>query len=329
MKKLKFKFISSGRYLPQKVVTAKEMASLTQVDEEWILKKTGVQTRYVAEGENQAQMGAKAVLAALKNSSVKVEDIDLLISASGTPDQPIPHNSALIHKELNFPSSVVAIDVGATCLSFVQALQVAASFLTTEVYRHIIIVSSEKPSVGLNLAEPESAALFGDGAVAFILSRSENEEGFMFSEFETHNEFVHATEIPAGGTRLHPKDVGSSESSQFLFSMDGAKVFKVTSKLFPSFFERNLQKHRLSLDQFTYIVPHQASLLGLRLMQQKLEIPEEKFVINIQRYGNLVGASIPMALHDLLEEKRLREGDQVLILATAAGLTFGMVGLQL
>ncbi len=329
MKKLKFKFISSGRYLPQKVITAKEMASLTGVDEDWILKKTGVQTRYVAEGENQAQMGAKAVMAALKNSTLKVEEIDLLISASGTPDQPIPHNSALIHNELNFPPSVAAIDVGATCLSFVQALQVAASFLTTEVYRNIIIVSSEKPSVGLNLKEPESAALFGDGAVAFILTRSVNDEGFMFSEFETHNEFVHATEIPAGGTRLHPKDVATSDDSKFLFSMDGAKVFKVTSKLFPSFYEKNLNKHRLSLDQFNFIVPHQASLLGLRLMQQKLEIPEEKFVINIQRYGNLVGASIPMALHDLLEAKRLKEGDQVLILATAAGLTFGMVGLQL
>ena len=329
MSLLRFKIQASGSYLPARAVSAKEMEQYLAVDERWILKKTGVENRYFSDDENQAVMAAKAINKALETSPIPLEEIDLLISASGTPDQPIPHNSALIHKELNLPASITPLDVNATCLSFVQALKVAASLLETKTYKNIIIVSSERPSVGLNYDSPESAALLGDGAVAFIISQSEDEQGAMFTEFETYSEFVHATEIAAGGTRLHPNKMDSNESKKYLFDMNGTKVFKVTSKLFPGFYSKNMSKHDVHISDFKYIIPHQASMMGLRLMQKKLEFPEEKFYINLQKYGNLVAGSIPMALHELIESKSLKENDKVLLLATAAGLTFGMMGIQL
>lgn len=327
--KCPFRIVSSGSYLPQTKITAKELSLTLNVSESWILKSTGVETRYFAGTESIASMAAKAIENAMKKSGLKYEDIDLLIAASGTPDQPIPHNSALIHHELKLPKNITPFDVNGTCLSFSHALMVAAGFLNAKLYKNIIVVSSEKPSVGLNNACPESAALFGDGAVAFIITSSDKDQGLMFSDFETYNEGVHLTQIQAGGTRFHPKDMDSLNSEHFLFKMEGQKIYKLASLYLQSFLKESLTNSNSELSDFKIIVPHQASLLALNIMQSKLGIPKEKFYINVNRYGNLVAASIPMSLHELMENKTIVEGDQVLLLSTAAGLTLGCMGIKL
>ncbi len=327
--KCRFKIVSSGSYLPNKKVTNDEIQARMNVSSEWILKSTGVETRYYAENETIASMAAKAITKAMAKSGLSYNEIDLMIAAGGTPDQPIPHNSALIHQELNLPSNITPMDINGTCLSFVHALQVASSLLQTKIYRNIIIVSSEKPSVGLNYNWPESAALFGDGAVAFIVSESSSDQGILFSDFETHSDGVHLAEIPAGGTRQHPKDVSESDGESFLFKMEGQQIYKLASVYLPDFFKKSLEKNNYTLDDFKMVVPHQASLMALSLMRNKLNISPEKFYINVHKYGNLVAASVAMSLHELLEEKKLVKGDQFLFLSTAAGLTLGNMGIKL
>ena len=327
--KLRFQVLSTASYLPQRVVKASELQEKMVVDTNWITKKTGVETRYFAEDETIAQMAAKAVKKAVEKSNLDYSDIDLLIAAGGTPDQPIPHNSGLIHHELKLPTSVTAFDVDATCLSFVQALLVASSMFEAKLYKKIVIVSSEKPSVGLNYASPESASLLGDGAVAFVLSATDEDKGIIFSKFKTYSESIHLTEIPAGGTRLHPSKVSKEDEHKYLFKMDGRKIFKEASNHFPKFFHSTLEHYGHNKDDFAQFIPHQASLMALKLICKKFDIPEEKLFINIHKYGNLVGASIPMAWHEALEQEAVKEGDKMLLLATAAGLTLGLVGIQL
>ena len=329
MSLIKFEILSSGSYLPSQKVGVEELAKKTNKSVEWIMGKSGVETRYFAGDESLASMGAKAVNKALENCSFSLNEIDLLIAAGGTPDQPIPHNSALIHKELSFPSHITPLDVDATCLSFVQALKIAAGLIHSGLNKNVIIVSSEKSSVGLNYDEPESSTLLGDGAVAFIIGKTDKEKGLIFSEFETYNEGVHLAEITGGGTRFHTSTFRDTQCSDFLFKMNGHKIYKMASQYLPNFFNNGLSKNGLKLEDIDYVVPHQASLMGLRLMCKKLEIPEEKFHINIEKYGNLVGASVPMTLHELLEMEKLKKGDKALLLCSAAGLTLGMMGLQL
>jgi 3-oxoacyl-[acyl-carrier-protein] synthase-3 len=326
---LKFKILSSGAYLPKRCVTSAELQERMSVSQKWIEEKTGVVTRYHAEDESIASMASKAVTIAMARTNLTYKDIDLIIAAGGTPDQPIPHNSGLIHKELDLPSTVTAFDVNATCLSFVQALKVSAAFLSTGTYRKIIIVSSEKPSVGLDYESPESAALLGDGAVAFVLESTEEDKGILFSEFTTHSDAIHLTEIPAGGTRVHPKYIKKGEEQQLLFNMDGKAIFKKTSQLFPSFVKETMKKHDFKMEEFQQFIPHQASMLGLKIMEKKLNLPKGKLFVNIQKYGNLVGASIPMGIHEAMKENKIIEGDKFLILATAAGLTLGICAVKI
>lgn len=327
--KCAFKIVGSGYYLPPKKVTAEEVSQKSGVSIEWLRNSAGVETRYHAENETIASMAAKAIKNAMAKANLKFEDIDLLIAAGGTPDQPIPHNSALIHEELKLPKNVTPFDVNGTCLSFVHALQVAGSFLQAGLYKNIIIVSSEKPSVGLNYKWPESAALFGDGAVAFVLSQTNEKKGLLFSQYETYSDAVHLAEIPAGGTRVHPKEISDMNDERFLFKMEGQQIYKAASLYLPAFLENCMQKNQMSFDDFKMVVPHQASVLALSLMRKKLNIPAEKFHINVQKYGNLVAASIPMSLHELMESKALVDGDKALLLSTAAGLTIGAMGIQL
>lgn len=324
-----FRIEASGCYLPPKKVTALDISIKTGTTVEWLLKSAGVETRYYAEDETIASMAAKAIKNAMEKSQLSYDDIDLLIAAGGSPDQPIPHNSALIHHELKLPKHITPFDVNGTCLSFVHAIQVAASFLQSGLYKNIIIVSSEKPSAGLNYKWPESASLFGDGAVAFILSPTKEKKGLLFSSYETYSEAAHLAEIPAGGTRVHPRDIRDPDSDQFLFKMEGQQIYKAASLYLPAFFDGCLKKNQVSIEDFKMVIPHQASVLALNLMRNKLQIPPEKFHINVNRYGNLVAASIPLSLHELLENKDVNPGDKVLFLATAAGLTIGTMGIQL
>lgn len=327
--KCSFKIVSSGSYLPPKKVTVEEVSQKSGVSIEWLRNSAGVETRYHAENETIASMAAKAIKNAMAKTDLKFEDINLLIAAGGTPDQPIPHNSALIHEELKLPKNITPFDVNGTCLSFVHALQVAASFLQAGLYKNIIIVSSEKPSVGLNYKWPESAALFGDGAVAFILSQTDEKKGLLFSQYETYSEAVHLAEIPAGGTRIHPNEISDGNDERFLFKMEGQQIYKVASQYLPSFLENCLTDNKMQIEDFKMVVPHQASVLALTLMRKKLKIPVEKFHINVHKYGNLVAASIPMCLHELMENKVIVEDDSVLLLSTAAGLTIGALGIKI
>lgn len=325
MRKRKIKITSVGKYLPNYIITSEKIDQLLQVPEGWTAKKSGVRKRHYAAEETASEMGAKAVHAALEKANMDIDEMDCIVCASGTMEQPIPCTAALIHEKLSPEVPIPAFDINSTCLSFVTALDVISHLIDKGSYQKVIIVSSEISSVGLNKQQKESYVLFGDGAAACIIERANEGErsAIRSSQMETYSEGAHLTEIRGGGTKHHPNQ--HSVKEDYLFDMAGRKVYKMSAKVINLFVEKLLAKAQVSLDGLAAVVPHQASGMALRLMRKKLNIPSSRFINVIENYGNTIAASIPLALCDAIENGRIRRGDTIMLLGTSAGLSVGGV----
>lgn len=325
----KMKIISSGTYIPEKVVTSEELDKKLGLRSGWVEKKSGVRKRHYVTDETSSYMGARAVKSALEDSNLELKDIDCIISASGTYQQAIPCTAALIHEELQkmgYPyMTIPAFDINSTCLSFVTALDTASALIETGRFNRIVIVSSDIASVGLNWEQKESSILFGDSAVAVIIEQTNNSLGLISSHIQTYSEGAHLTEIRGGGTGLHPRVHSEKTKNDFLFDMDGRKVFRLSSKVINGFMDDLLDKSGLSMDDINMVVPHQASGMAMRILRGKLGIPEDRFMNIIEDYGNNIAASIPLALHMGIQSGKIKRGDKVMLLGTSAGLSIGSV----
>ena len=323
MRELRLRIAGMGRYLPERVVTSDEVAERCDLPPGWIEEHSGVrERRWAAPGERASEMGARAARSALENAGVALEEVDLVINASGTTEQVIPDGGPLLQRELGL-TRVPCHTVHATCLSFLTALELAASHLELERYRRVLVVSSEITSCALNFAEPESSVLFGDAAVAAVLVRAADDEPSRLHalRFETYSDGADLTTVRGGGTRHHPNDPATRREDN-LFHMAGPEVLKLGLKLMPPFLDRLLSDVDFGPDELALVVPHQTSLAGLRA-HRRLGFEDERVAVTLDRYGNCVAASMPLTLHDALEAGRLVRGDKVLLLGTGAGLSFG------
>ncbi|MBN2983694.1 MULTISPECIES: beta-ketoacyl-ACP synthase III [Cohnella] len=318
--------LGTGKYLPQTCVTSEEMDARLGVKPGWTLKKTNVAKRYFAGEETASRMGAKAAAAALEAAGLSFRDIDCLVCTSGTSEQPIPCTAALIQYEMGHGrSGTPAFDINSTCLSFVAGLDVVSYMIEAGRYRNVLLVSSEISSAGLNWDQKESAALFGDGAVAVVVGRAA--EGgtsrIVHAAMETYADGARLSEIRGGGSRLHALKQADASAGDYLFDMDGPAIFRMTSKLMPPFVERFMAAAGTRLQDMKLIVPHQGSAMAVRLLSRKLGIADEQLMSITAEHGNTIAASIPMGLHEAIAQKRIRRGDRVLLLGTSAGLSLG------
>lgn len=319
------KIIGTGIYIPQRCITSQELASKIQIDEE-IIQKMGMKTRYYANNTERASyMGAQAAENALKDAQLTLNDIDLLICASGTMEMPIPCTAALIHKELQPSQPLPAFDINSTCLSFLTALDTISYLIEAKRYRNVLIVSSEIASVGLNYDDPESASLFGDGAAAVIVSQRENNESscIVASRMNTYSAAWNHCMIPGGGTGYPPEKWTPGNNEMFQFHMNGKKTFKLVLQVLPLFIEQLFAIGNTAMDEMDFIIPHQASLSAINLLQKKLNIKPERMINIVEDYGNMIAASIPMALHQAIKTCKLCRGSRVLLLGTSAGISIG------
>lgn len=323
------KIVGMGVYLPATRVDNSSICGELGVTAEWIERVTGVKERRRASGETSAFMAAEATRIALKDADVELEDVDLFIGASTGPQQMVPCTAALLQKELNAPEGQSGcFDVAATCLSFMVALRIAALHLNANLCRCIVIASSELTSLSLNPQQPESAALFGDAAVAAVIRRSGIGETSLIghSAFSTFSGGAHLTEIRGGGTYRHPNDPATVRTDN-MFSMDGQSVLKMALQFMPPFFESFLKDANTIRADYDLIVPHQASVRGLRLMSAALGLERTRIFSNLSNRGNCIAASIPLALAESRGAGKLTRGQRVLLLGTGAGLTFGALDL--
>lgn len=320
------KIAGLGRYLPSRIVPNAEVEALCGLPAGWIEQRTGVKERRWAAAETHAHMAAAAAREAVANAGLSLADIDLIINASGTQEQSIPDGGPLLQAELGLAESgVPCFSVHATCLSFLMALDVAASLLAAGRYRHILIASAEIASVGLNFAEPESASLLGDAAAAAVVTRTPPGEpsALHARHFETYSRGAHLAEVRGGGSRHHPNHPNTTPADN-LFHMHGPQLLKLTHRYSQNFLEKLRPGLSRSLGEIDWVVPHQASMLGLRLMSH-FGWPFERVLVTLDRLGNSVAASIPVTLYQAVQEGRIARGSQVLLVGTGAGLSLGGV----
>ncbi|MED4582750.1 beta-ketoacyl-ACP synthase III [Brevibacillus choshinensis] len=322
----KVKILGTGKYLPDRQVTAEELERKLGLPAGWVVKKSGVQVRHFVTNETSAQMGAIAAQRALDEAGLVFSDIECLVCASGTSQQEIPCTAALIQEEMNqSKSGVPCFDINSTCLSFVTALDVLSWSLAMGCYQRILIVSTEISSVGLNWGHKESCVLFGDGAAAVVISRTPQDETsrILASRMQTFSDGAHYSEIRGGGTLIHPSEYANGREADFQFDMDGRKIFRLTSQLITGFVDQLLDTASVKKQDIGLVVPHQASGMAMRIMGNKLGFANSQMMNIIVNHGNVIAASIPMALHEAIVQEKVRRGDFLLLLGTSAGLSLG------
>lgn len=318
------KIAGLGHYLPGRIVSNQEIETRCGLPPGWVETRTGVRQRRWVNDETNSFMAAQAATEAIAAAGLTPDDIDLMINASGTQEQAIPDGGPLLQKELGLgESGIPCFTIHATCLSFLVGLNIAGGLLVTRQYRHILITSAEIASCGLNFKQPESAALLGDAAAAAVLTLATNSEPSCFHafHFETYGHGAPLTVINGGGTRKHPNHPQTLPEDN-LFSMEGPRLLKLVHKYGRSFLERLRPGLSEGLGSIKLVVPHQASILGLRLLRH-YGWPDEQIMITLDRFGNCVAASLPLTLYQAAQQGRLKRGDEVLLVGSGAGLSMG------
>ncbi len=323
------KITGIGSYLPRNKVLSTELDLQLNLPQGTVQKKSGLISRHFASpDETTSYMGAQAALIAVQKANIQLTDIDVIISACGVYEQPIPCTAALIQKQLGLEQSGTAcFDVNSTCLSFISALDIASYLIEGGRFKRALIVSSDIASAGLNWQDMETCTIFGDGAAACVLEKSNGTNRILSSHHETHSIGSTFCQIEAGGTRLPPKNP-LLRIEQSLFYMEGKKVFKLASKLLDNLMDNLFSKAKLNLSDIDWFIPHQASQLAMHHVQKRLNIPTEKFVSIYPYHGNQIAASIPTALYTLINSQQLQRGQLVLLMGTGAGLAAGGIILE-
>ncbi len=322
-----------GRYLPERLLDNEALSALAGRDYRALGARNGVKTRHFAApaaGESAPEMGARAAQAALAQAGCDLSDIDLILSASGTSHQFIPDQAVFIQRALGGGrSGISCFSVHTSCLSFLTGLDIAASHLAAGRYRRILLVTSELASVGLNLQDPESGPLFGDGAAAAVLGRPAPEDprspgaGLHRCRFETYGDDADLTGVPGSGTHLPANDPSTPREAS-VFRMSGRGLLRRALQHIPPFLSSFYPELLRGEDDGAAYILHQASRAGFQLVES-LGLPEDRVVRTLREYGNCVAASLPLTLMKAVETGVLRRGQRAALMGTAAGVTYGGV----
>lgn len=313
--------IGTGSYVPQRVVTNDELSAIVETSDEWISTRTGISERRISLGENTSDLAAKAALDALKNAKLVAKDIELIIVATTSPDSFVP-STACIVQELIGASNAVCFDISAACTGFIFALNTAAQYIKTGEYKTALVVGSEVLSKIMNWEDRNTCVLFGDGAGAAVLKAGE--EGiiktYIASDGVKGREFLHCF-----ASQVKNPFMNNSVDTADKINMNGKEVFKFAVRVMANSIEKVLDDSQNSIEDIDYIVPHQANIRIIDFVAKKLKIDKDKFFINLNKYGNTSGASIPLALDEMNKKGLLKKGSKVIFVGFGGGLTWGSV----
>lgn len=305
-----------GGYLPEKILTNTELASMVETSDEWIRERTGIQERHIAaEGETTADMAVKAAVHALKNAGLEAGEIDLIVLATATPDYTFPATATIVQERLGVRQGA-AFDVHAVCSGFVYALATADNFLARGQAKTALVIGSETFSRILDWEDRSTCVLFGDGAGALVMTAEDpqSERGVMQTYIRSDGRYRDLLYVDGGPSTT--KTVGH-------LRMSGNQVFRHAVGKISESIEHVMQDAGLTADDIDWFVPHQANQRILDSVAKKLKIPEGRVVSTVARHGNTSAASIPLAMSEAFEDGRIQPGDNVLIEALGGGFTWG------
>jgi 3-oxoacyl-[acyl-carrier-protein] synthase-3 len=325
------KLIGTGHYVPDNVVTNDDLAQIMDTNDAWIQERTGIkERRWVVSGseDSTSSMGTAAARMAIKNAGLTPDDIDFIIFATLSPDYYFPGPGVQVQQNLGI-KEVGALDVRNQCSGFIYGLSVADQFIKTGMYKNILVIGSELHSGGLDKTTRGRGVtvIFGDGAGAVVLQRTENkEEGILTTHL--HSEGQHAKELALlSPNTAHWVDAmiaqADPEDLSYYPHMNGNFVFKHAVTRFQEVIQEALEATNLEVKDIDLLIPHQANLRISQYIQAKLELSDERVYNNIMRYGNTTAASIPIALSEAVQEGKLKSGDLLCLAAFGSGFTWG------
>ncbi len=325
--KIRSRIMGTGAYLPERIMTNADLEKIVETTDAWITERTGIRERRIAaDHEFTSDMGAKAAQQALTMAGVSADEVDLIIVSTFTPDTIFPSTACRIQHAIG-AKKAGAFDLQAACSGFLYSLVVADQFLISGLYRNILVIGSEKISSVLNWNDRNTCVLFGDGAGAVLLQATEQGRGLIVSDLRSDGGETEILTIPASGCRLPVTQQILDQKSNCLF-MAGKEVFKKAVTAMGSSMGHCLKSSGIESQEIKWVVPHQANLRIIDALVQRLDLPREQVYVNLDRFGNMSAACIPVALHELNVAGKLERGDLVLMTAFGGGLTWASAILE-
>ena len=317
------KISALGTYVPPRLLTNADLEKLVDTNDEWIMSRVGIKERHIADkGVGTSDLAAEAARQALTQRGIDASELDAIIVATVTPDMMFPATACLVQHKIGAPKAW-GFDLSAGCSQFVYALQVGAQFVQTGAHKKVMVIGADVMSSIIDYTDRATCVLFGDGAGAVILEPSEDDSlGLIDFLHEVDGSGGDFLSMPAGGS-LNPSSHETVNKKMHYVHQDGAAVFKFAVRKMAEFSVETLKRNNLTGDDIDLMIPHQANLRIISATADRLKLPPEKVVINIDRYGNTTGATIPLAMQSAIEDGRLKKGSLVLLVAVGAGFTTG------
>jgi len=310
----------TGSYVPKRVLSNADLERMVATSDAWIVERTGIRERRIAApGEACSDLGTAAAERALEAAGVAAADVDMVLVATCTGDYPLPSTACLVQHRLG-AARAAACDLSAACCGFIYALAVGEAYVKTGA-RHVLVIGAEVMSLLTDWTDRNTCVLFGDGAGAVVLSPADDGRGILSAHLHSDGSLWDLICVPGGGSRMPPSEKMLAEGLQYL-KMKGNETFKVAVKTLEEGAREALSANNLSVEDLALYVPHQANIRIIKAVANRLGLPMEKVVLNLDRYGNTSAASIPLALDEAVRAGRVKPGDALLMEAFGAGLTW-------
>ncbi|HKJ38322.1 MAG TPA: beta-ketoacyl-ACP synthase III [Anaerolineales bacterium] len=311
-----------GMSVPDRVMTNDDLSKLVDTNDAWIRDRTGIGERHIAgENESTATLAVSASFNALKVANLRPTDIDLIICSSSSPEYIFPATACLVQDQLG-ATKAGAFDLLAACSGFIYATNMAAQAIRSGSIKNALVIGSETLSRFVNWQDRNTCILFGDGAGAFVLQASEKPGGVYTAVMHSDGSGGDLLTLQGGGSK-HPATEATIQQGKHFIEMDGKEVFRFATRVMAQATREALDAAGMSLDEVDWIVPHQANIRIIEAAARGLKMPMDKFIVNLERYGNTSTASIPIAAVEAVEKGQIKSGDKLVMVGFGAGLTWG------
>lgn len=326
MKKPNAVITGVGSYVPDYILNNEELSQMVDTTDEWIMTRIGIKERRILKGEGNGStvLGAKAVQNLLEKTNTSVDEVDLLICATVTPDMQFPANANIISDIVGIENAF-SFDIHAGCSGFIYTLETARRFVESGQYKKVIVVGAEKMSSIVDYQDRATCPIFGDGAAAVMLEPTTEDLGIIDSILKTDGSGRKFLHMKAGGS-AYPSTLETVKNREHFIFQDGRPVFKAAVSAMADVSVEIMEKNNLTSKDIAWLVPHQANMRIIEATALRMELPKEKVMINIQNFGNTTSATIPLCLSQW--ESQLRKGDNIILSAFGAGFTWGTIYLK-
>lgn len=317
---MRAKITATGAYLPEKILTNFDLEKIVDTSDEWIRQRTGIELRHIAENQPTSELAANAAEDILANSSISASDVDLLLVATVTPDQPLPATALFVQEKIG-AYNAFAFDMNAACSGFMYALSIANAYIVSGMVKNAIVIGAETMSKIIDWSDRSTCVIFGDGAAGVLLEPTEKDEGVLSVVLHSDGRYTDLMRVPAPGSRI-PCSKKVIDDRDIYVKMKGNETFKLALRNIVSVSKEALDLAKMDFSDVDWMVSHQANRRIIDGVAKRINLSEDRAVVTIDRHGNTAAASIPLALDWAVKTGKIKKGDVVLLNSFGASLTW-------